>query len=88
MSDQSFHSIHLAEAQRNLASVFQQVAQSQGRLEIKRDDGQQACVLISKAELESLERALEILSDAQGVKDLCASLERLAHLSHDQYCAV
>ena len=87
MSQQAFPCMDLAEARRSLTKVCQQVAQTKGRVEIK-GRAQSACVLISKAELESLERALAILSDSEGVKELCATLERLALLSHDQYCTV
>lgn len=86
MSEPDFSSLDLAELRRSLAEVCQQVAQRQGRVEIKHPETGQTCVLISKAELESLERALQILSDSETVREMCASLGRLAHLSHDHYC--
>ncbi len=54
------------------------MAQGNGRIHIIDSDGTLNCVLLSKAELDSLERRLEILSDGEHFKFACQSLSRLA----------
>jgi PHD/YefM family antitoxin component YafN of YafNO toxin-antitoxin module len=54
-----------------LEHLFEQVVRDKGRVEVTRGDGtDDACVLISKAELESLERAIEIFSNTEGCKEM------------------
>lgn len=50
----------------NLASLHAQVLSNYGRIQLLRRGG--ACVLISKDELDSLEKALEILSGTDTVR--------------------
>jgi len=47
---------------RSLGKLHDLVVRGHGRIQITRRGCNQVCVLISQAELESLERALEILS--------------------------
>ena len=80
MSDlNSFPSLNLAQVQSELMKLYEKVACDKGRVEIVSGSGACECVLISKAELEGLENALEILSNADGVKLLTAELAELAH---------
>ena len=75
----SFQSLNLAQVQTELMGIYEKVACEKGRVEIVSGSGACECVLISKAELESLENALEILSDEDGVKNLSAELAQIAH---------
>ena len=75
----SFQSLNLAQVQTELMGIYEKVACEKGRVEIVSGSGACECVLISKAELESLENALEILSDEDGVKHLSAELAQIAH---------
>ena len=62
----------------NLASLHEFVACTAGRIEITRPGSDERCVLISKEELDCLERALEILSDTDTVRDMCGKISDLA----------
>ena len=62
----------------NLAHLHEFVARTKGRVEITRPGSDQRCVLISQEELQSLERALEILSDTDDVRDMCGQIAQLA----------
>ena len=62
----------------SLSQMLDYVAQHNGRIEITRPGSDERCVLIGKAELDALERALEILSDTADVRDIC---DKIAHLA-------
>ena len=62
----------------NLASLHEYVTRNDGRVEITRPGSDERCVLIGKNELTSLERALEILSDTDNVRDLRGKIAQLA----------
>jgi PHD/YefM family antitoxin component YafN of YafNO toxin-antitoxin module len=62
----------------NLAHLHEFVTRTKGRVEITRPGSDQRCVLISQEELQSLERALEILSDTNDVRDMCGQIAQLA----------
>ena len=62
----------------NLTSLHEYVARTKGRIEITRPGSDERCVLISQDELSSLEQALEILSDTDGVRDLREQIADLA----------
>jgi hypothetical protein len=76
--DSSFQSLNLAKVQGELLALYERIACEKGRVEIVDGEGSCECVLISKAELEGLEHALEVLSDSEQVKELSAHLENLA----------
>lgn len=61
-----------------MADLHERVALGKGRVEIKRRGCDEVCVMISKSELEALERALEILSDTAEYKSMCETLTQLA----------
>jgi len=73
-----FSSLDVSRVRRALARLHEQVSFGQGRVEIKRRGSEQVCVMISKAELEALESALEILSDSAEYKSMCEHLSQLA----------
>jgi len=62
----------------NLTSLHEYVTRTNARIEITRPRSDERCVLISKQELTSLERALEILSDTDDVRDLRGKIADLA----------
>ena len=62
----------------NLAHLHEFVTRTKGRIDVTRPGSDERCVLISKEELECLERALEILSDTENVRDMCGQIAQLA----------
>lgn len=81
MSESAFQTLSVSAVRDDLAALYRLVAEHQGRVEITGDTGESECVLISKAELEGLERALSILSDSQAVSELTQSLSDLAQVA-------
>jgi hypothetical protein len=73
-----FKTIGAAEASATLVHLLEQVSAGVGRIEIvgPREDG--ACVLLSKAELDCLERALAILSGTHDAEEMRAQLQAIA----------
>lgn len=65
----------------NLQQLHEYVTRAFGRIEITRPGSEQVCILISKEELDSLERALEILSDTEDVRDLAGKIAYLASVT-------
>ena len=65
-------------ARRELDELLEHVARNWGRIEITRSDGGDSCVLLSKAELQSIERALEILCELPGGREICDEITSLA----------
>ena len=63
-------------APRPAIELYQTIARHHGRIEVLSPEG--PCVIISKAELEGLERALRILSDSETVKSVSQSLAQVA----------
>jgi len=61
-----------------LESLHEHVARTRNRIEITRRGSDERCVLISKEELDCLERAIEILSDTDSVRDICHKIASLA----------
>ena len=78
MSSGCFHTLSLSQFGQSLEELHQRVAAGHGRVEVKSDGGHHACVLISKSELESLERALEILAGTGDYQAMCATIQSLA----------
>lgn len=62
----------------NLANLHEFVTRTKGRIEITRPGSDERCVLISQEELACLERALEILSDTDDVREICGQIAQLA----------
>ena len=70
----------LSDAARLIDQLHRHVTATHRRVEIVRagdDGGDDVCVLISKSELDCLERALDILGDSDAVKELCGELALL-----------
>lgn len=62
----------------NLAQLHEFVTRTKARVEITRPGSDERCVLISQEELACLERALEILSDTDNVREMCGQIAQLA----------
>lgn len=78
MSVRCFHTLSLSQFVSVVDAVHASVARDRGRIEITRDGCDEVCVLISKAELEGLERALEILSETAEFRAMCDSVASVA----------
>jgi prevent-host-death family protein len=87
MSSDSFPTLDVTHARRELAKLYEQVAMGKGRVEITRRGSRQSCVIISKEELESLEKALEILADTEGVREVRDALAHVVAASQLEYPA-
>jgi PHD/YefM family antitoxin component YafN of YafNO toxin-antitoxin module len=75
--DDSFSFISIDQVQDRFNQLHQNVCRARGRVEIK--DGSSTCVLISKEELESLEQALEILSNTADVRKIAQAVSEVTH---------
>ena len=62
MPFQNFQTLDVTRFRQTLAKLHEAVGCGNGRVEVVRKGCADVCVLISKAELESLEQALEILA--------------------------
>ncbi len=81
MSDYpSFPRLTAAELQTDLLNILRKIACDTGRVQIMGDDGACDCVLISRAELDALEEALEVLSSTHDVRVLCEHIANVAML--------
>ena len=72
-----FQTLDVEEVGPELGRLHDLVVRNTGRIEIAGDHG--ASVLLSKTELDSLERALAVLSATDEVRDLCDAVAHMAH---------
>ena len=73
-----FQSLDVARFNEVIARLHDLVGTSHGRIEVTREGCDDVCVLISKRELESLERALEILSECAEYRSMCDEVAQVA----------
>ena len=78
MSSKSHPSYDVSVLAPALESLHEHVTRSKQRVEVTRPGTDERCVLISKQELVCLERALEILSDTEGVRDIASAIAAAA----------
>ena len=69
--------VELTKVGRSIRRLHALVCSHGKRVEITRSDCDDVCVLISKKELDSLEAALEILSETAGYAGMCEHLKEL-----------
>lgn len=81
MSGGCFHTLGLVQFLKLVDDLHGKVAKGHGRIEITADGCDDVCILISKAELEALERALEILSETADYRTMCESVSQVAALT-------
>ncbi|HEY7116379.1 MAG TPA: hypothetical protein VH475_07330 [Tepidisphaeraceae bacterium] len=67
----------IEQARSRLTEIHRQICHDKGRVEIR--DGQACCVLISKEELDTLEEALEILSNTTQIQKVARTIAALTH---------
>ena len=72
-----FETLDVTRFRQTLAKLHEAVGCGKGRIEVTRRGCTDACVLISKAELESLEQALEIMSASAEFKAMCDQIQQL-----------
>ena len=72
-----FQTLDVTRFRTAMAKLHEAVGCGRGRIEITRRGCEDHCVLISKAELESLEQALEILTQSDHYKTMCEQLSQL-----------
>lgn len=78
MAITTFATLDLVHFRLTVDRLHQEVARDRGRIEITRDGSSEVCVLISKAELEGLERALEILASTDDYQTMCREISGCA----------
>ena len=78
MPFRNFQTLDVTRFRQTLAKLHEAVGCGNGRVEVVRKGCADVCVLISKAELESLEQALAILSDTDGVRAMSGQIAQLA----------
>jgi len=61
----------------SFANLHDQVVGQRRRVEITRAGCQDTCIMISRVELETLERALAIFADTDEFNEMCQSLKNL-----------
>jgi hypothetical protein len=84
-STSAFQALSLSQVQSDLLDLYRRVACQQGRVEIVDEAGECDCVLISKAELDSLEKAIAILADGDTVRELSGHLSDLAAIVEPEH---
>jgi PHD/YefM family antitoxin component YafN of YafNO toxin-antitoxin module len=77
MSADCFQTLDVTRFRRALANLHTTVGCSKGRIEVTRKGCDDVCVLISKAELESLERALEIFAQSAEFTRMSAQIAQI-----------
>lgn len=77
MPTDKHQTLDLAKVQNELAAVFETVIKSRQRVEIQGAAAGESAVIISKAELDSIERALQILAETDSYKSMSAALTEL-----------
>ena len=78
MSSPLFQILDINDVRQALEQLHELIARGCGRIEITRAGCDDCCVLISKAELESLEQALEILSNGSEARAMEDELRQVA----------
>lgn len=73
----AFRSLDVTRFRQALAKLHEAVGCGHGRIEVTRRGCADVCVLISKAELEALERAIEILTESAEYKAMCENIAQL-----------
>jgi PHD/YefM family antitoxin component YafN of YafNO toxin-antitoxin module len=77
MSADCFQTLDVTRFRRALADLHELVGCSKGRVEVTRRGCDDVCVLISKAELESLERALQIFAESAEFRQMSSQIAEI-----------
>jgi PHD/YefM family antitoxin component YafN of YafNO toxin-antitoxin module len=87
VGDPAFDSLDVTQLRRAMDKIHEQVAAAHGRIELTRPGCDDVCVILSKTELQSLERALEILAETTEYKSMCDQVARLVTECDGVHCA-
>jgi PHD/YefM family antitoxin component YafN of YafNO toxin-antitoxin module len=79
VNDSLFLTLDASALQADLIRLLERTARDKGRIEITTADGGQ-CIMISKEELDSLEKALEILSSTHDGQVMRQNIQHYAQL--------
>ena len=77
-ASECFQSYDVARFHEVVSRIHETVGARRGRVELTREGCDDVCVLISKSELEALERALEILTECTDYKSMCDEVAQVA----------
>ncbi len=77
MSADCFQTLDVTRFRRTLASLHERVGCGCGRVEVTRKGCDDVCVLISKRELEGLERALQIFADTLEFQQMSGQIAQI-----------
>jgi hypothetical protein len=75
--ESTFTFMSIDQVQSQFTKLHQNICKHKGRVEIH--DGESVCVLISKVELETLEQAIEILSNTSDVQKMARTIAAMTH---------
>jgi PHD/YefM family antitoxin component YafN of YafNO toxin-antitoxin module len=81
MSGECFQTLDVTRFRRTLANLHELVGCGKGRVEVTRRGCDDVCVLISKAELESLERALQIFAESMEFQQMSRQIAEIVAAS-------
>lgn len=81
MSADCFQTLDVTRFRRALANLHEAVGCGKGRVEVTRRGCDDTCVLISKAELESLERALQIFAESTEFRQMSKQIAEIVAAS-------
>ncbi len=77
MSGDCFQNVDVTRFRRALTELHERVGCGKGRVEVTRRGCADVCVLISKAELESLERALQIFAESAEFQQMSSQISQI-----------
>ena len=77
MSGDCFQNVDVTRFRRALTELHELVGCGKGRVEVTRRGCPDACVLISKAELESMERALQIFAESLEFQQMSSQISQI-----------
>jgi hypothetical protein len=78
MLTDTFQKLDVSRFRRALTKLHETVGCSKGRIEVTQEGSDEVCVLISKCELEGLERAIEILTECCEYRAMCDEVAQVA----------
>ena len=73
----TLETMSLQEVRENLTDLVKAMVKAKGRVEFADANGERF-VIVCKDELESLEKAINIMSDTAEFRDICSSMNQLA----------
>jgi hypothetical protein len=80
-NENAFLRLPASQVRSELSTLLRKVARQTTRVEILGEDGACECVLISREELEGLERALEVAANGDDLKAVSDAINRFAILT-------